>query len=109
MKVAGFKMLSGEELVARIVITHNAPGSVLGDGLSSPKVTGWTLDRPHVLRVQQVGPNQLGLTFVPWVLANPEISEIYIGEHAVLATFDVSSQVETNYLSQTSGIELGAR
>jgi hypothetical protein len=48
----------------------------------------------------------VGLALIPWTLSNPDISRLEIPASAVLLSFDPSSEVERQYLQQTSGISL---
>lgn len=91
MKVLSLKLLSGEELVARVV---------------EQTATEFTVDSPQVLQFQQKGNGQLGLAFVPWTLSNPEASDIKIPTAMVMASFVPSPTVEKQYLAQTSRIAL---
>ncbi len=95
-QVLAFKLLSGEEVIAE----------VLSQALN-PVVTSWNLRRPHVLRFHPVGPGQMGLAFVPLTLSNPNLETLRIeGKSLLFAPFEVSVEVEKQYLQQTSGIAL---
>lgn len=107
--VKAFKLTTGEEVVAALVDTKFAEIVARDNGLTSytaGKPTSYTLRRPNVLRFQPVAPGQVGLAFVPWTLSNPEIETVEIPAEFVISIFDPSEQVTTQYLSQTSGIEL---
>jgi hypothetical protein len=97
--IKAFKLVTGEEVVGELKST------ALTDSKSKED---YLVGRPNVLRFQQVGPNQLGLTFVPWILSNPDIEEVTLSHTSVIAITDLSEQVERNYLEQTSGIDLAS-
>ena len=102
--ILSFKIRSGEEVVAEVESTvTKAAGE---DGLFVEMPVRWVLKRPHVLRVQQVQGGQLGLSFVPWCLSNPDIRAVTLEATSVLATFAPSAMVERQYIEQTSGISL---
>lgn len=104
-KVLAFKIRSGEEVIAKVESTRTENVSI-GSGLFKEKAVEWVLSKPHVLRVQQMNNGQLGLSFVPWCLSNPDIAGLILEDDAVLATFEPGSMVERQYLEQTSGISL---
>jgi len=103
--VLAFKLVGGEEIVAEVLEEKRSLAIV--DGLGSPtEITAYVLRRPHILRFQPIGPNQIGLAFVPWTLSNPEINKLELPAKSVLLTFEPSANVEKQYLEQTSGIAL---
>ena len=91
MEVKSFKLVTGEEIVARVI-----------DETKSE----FTIDSPQVLQFQRVSQNQMGLAFVPWALSNPEISELILPRSSTVAVYPPAADVEKQYLSQTSKIAL---
>jgi hypothetical protein len=90
MKVQSFKLVTGEEIVARVLDQTD---------------THFTIEQAQVLQFQPVGNGQLGLAFVPWALSNPDV-EVKLPVTAVVTNFNASTQVEKQYVSQTSKIAL---
>ena len=103
--VLAFKLTSGEEVIAEVV-EHQV--SRLSENTSLTNMNGdYVVRRPHVLRFQPISPGQLGLAFVPWILSNPDIQNVVIFGKSLLAPpFEISAEVEKQYLQQTSGIQL---
>lgn len=100
-EVLSFKINGGDEVVARVIKTVRKDNNVDGE------ITSYIVRRPHILRFQQTGPNQVGLIFVPWTLSNPEIDRLEIpAASLVIPPFAPSSNVETQYQEQTSGLVL---
>ncbi len=105
MRVKSFKMVTGEEVVAEVVMEKSG-NEVSTDGLFTNSITEYVLRRPHTLQFQQVGPGQIGLALVPWTLSNPAIDNLSVPASAVLIAFYPSDKVEQQYIEQTSGISL---
>lgn len=99
-EIVSFKMITGEEIVTELKSTMSLMGS--------DKATSYVVRRPHILQFQQVPgrPGQLGLAFVPWTLSNPEIDTLEIPASSVLVKFSPASQVEQQYIQQTSSIQI---
>lgn len=96
-KVIAFKISNGQEVVAELVSTVE-----VGDVVKS-----YVIRRPHILQMQQTGPNQVGLALIPWTLSNPDIREVTIpATSLLLPPFEPSASTEKQYLEQTSGISL---
>lgn len=96
-QVRAFKFTSGEEVIAEI---KSYP-------FSSPDKQSWELRRPHILRFHPVGPNQMGLAFVPWTLSNPDLESVVVSRVNMLCDpFEISADVEKQFLQQTSGIAI---
>lgn len=110
MDIRGFKLITGEEVIAGIIEEVRASTNTSStDGLfdSSGPIVAYNIRKPHILRVQPVGPGQLGLAFVPWMLSNPDVSSVNLPVSSIITEpFEISDQVEKQYLQQTSGIEL---
>ena len=92
MQVVSLKLVSGEELVVRLL---------------KETADSFTVDSPQVLQFQQQGNGQLGLAFVPWTISNPDAANIEIPLSMVMAKFTPSPIVEKQYLTQTSRILMG--
>ena len=110
-KILSFKTVGGEELVAEVLREVTAtPNLLLGSAASSSEVVAYVLKRPHVLRVQPIGPGQMGLVFVPWTLSNPELNELTLPVKSLIAEpFEPATNVYNQYLEQTSGIDLSSK
>jgi hypothetical protein len=94
--IRGIKIQGGEEIVAEVV------GEVFNGG----NVTALKVRRPHILQFQQVAPGKVGLAFVPWTLSNPDIDRLDIPTSIILITYPVSATVQSNYIRQTTGLEI---
>lgn len=91
MKILAFKLVSGEEVIARV------------NGQLDDK---YLVSKAQVLQFQQVRPGQMALALVPWILSNPEASDIPIQMSNVITAVPPSEKVEKEYLAQTSNIML---
>lgn len=106
-RIISFKMISGEEVISELVETRSGSQLLTEDSaLFQGAITDYVVKRPHILQFQQLGRGQVGLALIPWTLSNPDISRLEIPASAVLLSFDPSSEVERQYLQQTSGISL---
>lgn len=92
MTVKGFKLISGEEVIARVdeVTSNNDKYSV---------------DRPRLIIPQQTG-GQLTIVLVPWAISAGENATLEIKASAVVATFEPLASIERDYVEQTTGIKL---
>jgi hypothetical protein len=95
MEVMSFKMVTGEEVIAR----H------LGTQMSGSKDVAYDIERPQVLSVQAM-QGRMGLAFIPWALSNPDIDKISVPASAVVVMFKPSEMIEKQYLQETSKIAL---
>ena len=87
------KLITGEEVIGRVVETINSK-----DGI--------TLERVAVVVPQQTQDGQMGVALAPYIFTNPDI-EIHIRSHAMVTDpFDAHPGLVKNYLQQTSGIAL---
>ena len=102
MSVKSFKMVGGDEVVARVLDTKSS--KLLTDAPSP--IETYVVSRPHILQIQPMGNGQVGLAFVPWTLSNPTIERMEIPASAIVLVFDPSANVEKQYLEQTSGISI---
>ena len=109
-QVLAFKLIGGDEVVAEVLDTLYGTQMLLENQTevkgSSGSITAYVVRRPHILQFQPISPGKVGLAFVPWTLSNPTIERLEIPVSAVILTFSPASNVEDNYLSQTSGLEI---
>lgn len=93
MQVKSFKLVTGEEVVARLVTTTS--------NMATNDVISYQVDSPQVLSIQAAG-GRVGLAFIPWTLSNPDISKLDIPGSAVVVMFDPSPTIEKQYMQETS-------
>jgi hypothetical protein len=93
MKVTHFKLVSGEEIIASVTDTTN-PAYVL-------------IKNARSIVVVQVSKNEFRLDFAPFLRANPD-GEMQLMTIAIAAQADAHAELETAYLSQTSGLEIAS-
>ena len=86
--IQGIKLVTGEELVAKVTFA-DADFCTVAD--------------PLVLRVG-AGPEGFVVNFFPWTIISS--GDIKIRNDAIIARFTVPKDVETNYLQNTSGIQI---
>lgn len=86
-KIQGIKLVTGEELVAKVKIDN---GCVF-------------VTDPLVLMVGK-GPNGLVVNFMPWTI----IAEgaIQLEAHGIVARYSVPKEVEDNYIQNTTGLQI---
>lgn len=96
LDIRGFKIMGGEEVVAEVT----------GEVFAGNNVTHIKIKRPHILQFQPVAPGKVGLAFVPWTLSNPDIDELDVPMSIILLSYPVSKAVESNYIRQTTGLEI---
>ena len=90
-EVKTFKMMSGEEIIARI---ENETDERL------------TIIKPRTIAITPVGPGQAQLSLIPYVASDPD-GEFDIPKTAIMCIIDLSNpELEKGYLEQTSGIVL---
>ena len=97
MKVIALKMITGEDVVARLESTK-----FVGE---FRETDAYVIDKPFVLHVQHT-PQGMAMGLAPWTLANPGMSSLTVPASSVLVMYDVDAGVEQQYLQQTSGIDL---
>lgn len=92
MNVMGFKLISGEEILARVddIMTNNDK---------------YAIERPLVVIPQKMG-NQVALGLVPWIISAGENARVNLKESVVASTFSPIREIEDEYLKQTTGIQL---
>lgn len=111
MKVICIRFNSGEEIIAKLEDTQvltGVPSQFEGEGPWDPngKVTIGTI---RGVTFQPVGPNQVGIAFIPWAVGNVDTKAIIDLTNSAVAVYAPSSDLEKGYLEQTSGIQLASR
>lgn len=86
----GIKLVTGEELVAKVMF-------VTPEGEC-------TVSKPLVLHVS-TGPQGLVVNFYPWTII-AEGDDIRIEAHAIVARYSIPKEVEANYIQNTSGLQI---
>jgi hypothetical protein len=89
MTIKAIKLVTGEEILADATQT-------LG---------GVEVSNPLVVQVK-AGPQGYTVGFYPWTLINA--GSIAINDHAIVGMFDVPSEVEANYIQNTTGIQIAS-
>lgn len=97
MKVKAFKMVTGEDVICRVVQEK----SITLDG----PVTEYVVSKPFVLHLQPT-QNGMAMGLAPWTLANPGMDNLTVSASSIIVIYDVEKNFENQYLSQTSGIDL---
>lgn len=93
MAVKGFKLISGEEILAR-----------LDEGSSTEDK--YAVERPRLVIPQQTGNNSLTIVLVPWAISAGENASLEIRSSVVSAVFDPIDAIEREYVKETTGIQL---
>jgi hypothetical protein len=88
MTIQGIKLVTGEEIVATVLHTHDDQVFVK-DAL--------------VLRVAS-GPNGLVINFFPWTIIAD--GQIPINNSAIVSRFPVPKDVENSYIQNTTGLQI---
>lgn len=91
--VKAFKMISGEEVVAKV--THE-------------NTENYYVTKPLVLMATPQANGQMSIAMVPWMMTADADSELAIAKSAVGAVMSPSKQFADGYLQQTTNIALGA-
>lgn len=94
-EVVSFKLVSGEEIIARKV-------ELTADTL--------VIEKPRHILMQQTGPGQVGIALIPW-FGSAGDSEIKIWRNTIVAHTDdedVVAQIKQMYIQQTTGLDLSA-
>ena len=91
IEVKVLKMISGEEVIARIKSENNL----------------MILNKPMLLTQvsDPAGSGRMGLGFVPWILSAVEEDVVVSVDH-IITQLSVKPEIEKMYLSQTSGLSL---
>jgi hypothetical protein len=90
MDTIGLKLVSGEEIIARLISTDSHK---------------YVVERPRSLVPRQIG-NQFTIGLIPWIISAEETASFEIDKDKVVATFVPMGDVEKEFLQQTSGIQL---
>lgn len=89
-----FKLVSGEELV----------GTIVGEDSNA---NTYNIKDARTFIVIPNGQQSYALDLVPFLRGEPD-GELTLFKHAILATCEVSADLERAYLSRTSGIEIAS-
>ena len=92
MNVICYKLITGEEIIARIV--NEEENLVILSHILQVQLT----------RGQDGNPAAM---LAPWLFLQGDYQEVIVPKTAVLAAWSPPQEVEKNYLRQTSGIHLG--
>lgn len=90
MTVKVYKFVDGSEVIAREVSSQDIE---------------ITLSKPRVIQIMPHESGRMGVGLIPWMIAAPE-SDITIKSNHIMASNEVSVDIEKMYLQQTSGIDL---
>lgn len=109
MKVICIRFTSGEEIIAKLEDTQVLTGTPSQFESAGPwePVGKITIGTVRGITFQPVGPNQVGIAFVPWSVGNVDVKVTIQLENCAVAVYEPSSDLERGYLEQTSGIALG--
>ena len=94
MNIKTFKLVSGEEVVARLVNTHYDDTKIV-------------VEKARVMQAVH-GPNGLNIALIPWFLGCPDC-EVTVYTRAIIATIaeeNIPKQLLDAYLQQTTGLDL---
>lgn len=93
MIVKVFKLVSGEEVIARVVD--------IGEDY-------YILSKPRVFQLvpQQNGSVAAGL--IPWFISSPDADDVALIKTAIAGVIDATKEVEDAYLRNTTGFELAS-
>lgn len=97
MNVLSFKLVTGEEIVARVNSTEED---------QSGKKISYLVSSAQVLQFQPTREGRMALALVPWTLSNPDLDDIRLPAVHVVTSFPPSADVEREYIRQTSKIAL---
>jgi hypothetical protein len=90
-EVKVFKLITGEEMIARV---------------TDETVTSITVDRPRVVAIMPNPNGQMGVTLIPLFASNQEGKAILERSAIAATSCEVNSELEKSYISQTTGIAL---
>lgn len=91
MQVISLKMVSGEEVLARLKYKIESNGAL----------THYEVESPMTLMA-----GQRGLALIPWTLSNQDLASIKIPVTHVIVAFEPDEETGKQYLQQTSKIAL---
>lgn len=90
--VKAFKMVSGEEIVARVVSEND---------------DSFLVSKPLVLMATPHESGQMQIGMIPWMMTAQE-GDLELAKQSIAATTTPAKQFEDGYLQQTTNIALGA-
>ena len=88
-----FKLVSGEEIIAKVV---------------SENETTYLVSDVRTLVMQPTGPGQMGIALVPWVATMADQELPLKKTHVMVENKNVPKQLEDGYLQETTGIQLAS-
>jgi len=91
MKVINFKLVNGDEIIARLRENH---------------ADHYVVDSPRALQFQDRGNGQFGAQFVPALVLGVDTGIKVYKNSISLYTENVGAEYEKHYLSSVSGIQL---
>lgn len=94
-EVICLKLTTGEDIIARV-----QEGQMVSD---SPKE--YLLEDVHVISLQQVGPGQVGMSLIPYLLGDHTAKIAINGAHVITA-YPPAGQIRDGYLEKTSTIKI---
>lgn len=93
MNVKSFKLVTGEEIIARVE-----------EDLENRVV----LLKPRVIRVIQARGGEVGIAMLPWVVSGGDENPVTLFAASIITIVTPTREVEQTYLSETSAIALDA-
>lgn len=92
MIVKGFKLLNGEEIIARVdenMTSHDK----------------YSIKRPMVIIPQKMG-NQVSIGLVPWIISANEDISLDLKDSVIASPFTPIKEIQDEYIKQTTGIQI---
>lgn len=93
MEVVVLKFANGDEIMARMV----------GEDTST---NTFVVEKPRGILPQRMPDGQISIAFVPWIISNPDGTFNVRADSLAANPAEASKEMETAYLSQTSGLQL---
>lgn len=91
MDVKTFKLISGEEVLGKVVSDDDL------------KIV---LEDPRIISLQPTGPGQVTVTFIPFFLSNRKVDKATVNRSAVVAETEVEDELRKHYAREVSNIQL---
>lgn len=105
MNIICLKLTTGEDLIARCADTVD-PVWLMETGLHHREQEQiFELEDVHVINLQQVAPNQVGLTLIPYLLGDQK-AKVKINAIHVITTYKPNSDIENGFITKTSNIQI---
>lgn len=112
MKIICARLITGEEIIAKV----SGPNALYGsDVMADPFAPGEVWDVPNgvviledvrIVALQQVPGRGVGISFIPYTMANPEGKvKLDLGKYA-MSVFPPQADLERAYIGEHSGIAL---